>query len=208
MKDVEDYCPNSKQDWRKWLELNHKKKEAIWLIFYKKKSPNYNLSWSESVDEALCFGWIDSTKRAIDSEKYKQYFTKRKAKSNWSKVNKDKVKTLIKQGLMEEQGYKSIEIAKENGSWTILDEVEALIIPEDLKKEFENHKGAIEHFDSLSKSARKTLLYRLVSAKRKDTRQKRILEIVESVSNNLKPIDNPRKNTRQELRYRITIKKE
>ena len=184
MKDVEDYCPNDKNDWRKWLELNHNKKDAIWLIFYKKKSPNYNLSWSESVDEALCFGWIDSTKRAIDGEKYKQYFSKRKAKSNWSKVNKDKIKTLINQGLMEEEGYKSIEIAKENGSWTILDGVEALIIPTDLKEEFKNHKGAMKYFDSLSKSVKKTLLYWVISAKRKETRQKRILEIA---SKHLKP---------------------
>ncbi len=187
MKDVEDYCPHNRHDWRKWLELNHNKKEAVWLIFYKKKSPNYNLSWSESVDEALCFGWIDSVKKTIDTEKYIQYFSKRKAKSNWSKVNKDKVKTLIEQGLMEEAGYKSIEIAKENGSWTILDEVEALVIPEDLKEEFANYKGSLEYFDSLSKSVKKILLYWVVSAKRTETREKRIIEIAESASENLKP---------------------
>lgn len=187
MKDVEEYSPYDKKDWRKWLELNHKKKDAVWLIFYKKKSPNHNLDWSESVDEALCFGWIDSTKRAIDSEKYKQYFSKRKAKSNWSRINKDKVKTLIAQGLMEEEGYKSIEIAKENGSWTILDEIEALKVPEDLKEKFSSYKGSLEYFDSLSKSVKKILLHWVVSAKRKETRQKRILEIVENASNNLKP---------------------
>jgi len=187
MKDVEDYCPYDKKDWRKWLELNHNKKDAVWLIFYKIKSPNHNLGWSESVDEALCFGWIDSTKRTIDNEKYKQYFSKRKAKSNWSKINKEKVKTLIDQGLMQEEGYKSIEIAKENGSWTILDGVEALVIPEDLKEEFANYKGSFEYFDSLSKSIKKILLHWVVSAKRKETRQKRILEILENASNNLKP---------------------
>ena len=187
MNDVEDYCPYDKKDWRKWLKLNHNNKDAVWLIFYKKKSPNHNLTWSESVGEALCFGWIDSTKRTIDNEKYKQYFSKRKSKSNWSKINKDKVKTLIDQGLMEEEGYKSIEIAKENGSWTILDGVEALIIPEDLKEECANYKGSIEYFDSLSKSDKKILLYWIVSAKRKETRQKRILEIVENASKNLIP---------------------
>ena len=187
MKDVEDYCPDDKNDWRKWLELNHHKKEAIWLIFYKKKSPNYNLSWSESVDEALCFGWIDSVKKTIDTEKYIQYFSRRKAKSNWSKINKDKVQILIEQELMKEEGYKSIEIAKENGSWTFLDEVEALLIPEDLKGEFVNYKGSMEYFDSLSKSVKKILLYWIVSAKRKETRQKRILEIAENASKNLKP---------------------
>jgi len=187
MKDVEKCCPYDKQDWRKWLELNHNKKEAVWLVFYKKKSPSYNLSWSESVDEALCFGWIDSVKKTIDTEKYKQYFSKRKAKSNWSKINKDKVQFLIEQGLMKEDGYKSIEIAKENGSWTILDEVEALITPEDLKEVFANYKGSMEYFDSLSKSVKKILLYWVISAKRKETRQKRILEIAENASKNLKP---------------------
>jgi len=187
MNELEAYCPRDKKDWRNWLELNHHKKEAVWLIFYKKKSPKYNLSWSESVDEALCFGWIDSVKKTIDSETYKQYFSKRKAKSNWSKINKDKVTTLIEQGLMKEEGYKSIEIAKENGSWTILDEVEALVIPDDLKEGFTNFEGSMEFFDSLSKSVKKILLHWVVSAKRKETRQKRVLEIAQNASQNLKP---------------------
>lgn len=187
MKDVEDYCPRNRHDWRKWLELNHKKKEAVWLFFYKKKSPNYNLSWSESVDEALCFGWIDSIKKTIDTEKYQQYFSKRKPKSNWSKVNKDKVRTLIEEGLMEEAGYKSIEVAKENGSWAILDQVEALVIPEDLKEGFKKHKGSMEYFDNLSKSTKKILLYWVISAKRLETRQKRIIEIASNAGKQLKP---------------------
>jgi len=94
------YCPKDKADWRNWLKENHLIKDSIWLIFNKKKSPNPNLTWSEAVDEALCFGWIDSTKKSIDDKKYMQYFCKRKPKSNWSKVNKDKVKTLMEQGLM------------------------------------------------------------------------------------------------------------
>lgn len=187
MKDLEEFCPPNRQAWRKWLELNHQRAEGVWLIFYKKKSPNYNLSWSESVDEALCFGWIDSVKKKIDTEKYRQYFSKRKAKSNWSKVNKDKIKVLIEQGLMEAAGYKSIEIAKENGSWTILDNVEALVIPDDLHTAFANYEGSLEYFESLSKSAKKILLYWVVSAKRAETRQKRIIEIAENAGKKLKP---------------------
>lgn len=187
MKDVGYYCPTDKQDWRKWLTVNHETKEAIWLIFYKTKSPNYNMSWSESVDEALCFGWIDSTKRTISDEKYKQYFSKRKAKSNWSKINKDKVKSLIEQGRMEEAGHKSIAIAKENGSWSFLDEVEALVTPNDLREALKVHQGSMEYFERLSKSSKKILLHWVISAKRKETRQKRILEIVENASNNLMP---------------------
>lgn len=184
---MNSYCPANKEDWRNWLKKNHLIEDSIWLIVYKKGSPNPNLSWSEAVDEALCFGWIDSTKKSIDDEKYMQYFCKRKPKSNWSKINKDKVKTLIEQGLMEEAGYKSIEIAKENGSWTILDKVEALEVPEDLKKELENYKGSSEYFDSLSKSDKKILLYWVISAKRKETRQRRVLEVAKSASEKLKP---------------------
>ena len=187
MKEIEEFCPKNKDDWRKWLELNHKSKNSVWLFFYKKSSPKHNLSWSDSVDEAICFGWIDSVKKSIDTERYKQYFSKRKVKSIWSKINKDKVKTLIEQNLMQDQGFKSIEIAKENGSWTTLDEVEALIIPKDLSKEFSKRKGAVEYFDKLSPSVKKILLYWVLSAKRLETRQKRIIEIAENAAKNLRP---------------------
>ncbi|MEO1416846.1 MAG: YdeI/OmpD-associated family protein [Bacteroidota bacterium] len=184
---MDNFCPENKAAWRAWLEENHLKKEFIWLIFYKKSSPTPNLSWSEAVDEALCFGWIDSTKKAIDEEKYIQYFCKRKPKSNWSKVNKDKVKVLIEEGLMTEQGYKSIEIAKENGSWTILDQVEALVVPEDLIAEWAHHKGAATYFDSLSNSKKKNLLYWIMSAKRTETRRKRIVAVAEHAGKNMLP---------------------
>lgn len=186
-KNIEQFCPKNQQDWRAWLVENHKDNESIWLVFYKKKSPNYNLSWSDAVDEALCFGWIDSTKRSLDNERYIQYFTKRKPKSNWSKVNKDKVKVLIETELMQEAGFKTIEIAKENGSWTILDEVEALIVPKDLTEEFKKHKGSLEYFESLSNSVKKTLLYWIMMGKREETRNKRITEIAERASKNEKP---------------------
>lgn len=113
----------------------------MYLTKHQEKTPS--ISWSEAVDEALCFGWIDSTKKTIDKERYMQYFSKRKAKSNWSKINKDKVKTLIDQGLMQEEGYKSIETAKQNGSWTMLDEVEALVIPDDLNEQLVAYKNAM-----------------------------------------------------------------
>lgn len=187
MKEAKEICPKNRKAWREWLQLNHIEKDAVWLIFYKKKSPNFNLSWSESVDEALCFGWIDSTKKTVDKERYKQYFSKRKPKSNWSKVNKDKITSLIDQGLMKKAGYKSIEIAKENGSWTILDTIENLEIPEDLERELKSLKGAREFFEKQSKSYKKSMLYWVFSAKRKETRNKRIMEIVENASVQRKP---------------------
>jgi len=178
MKDVGEYCPSDAGEWRRWLELNHSKENAVWLILYRKNAPKHNLTWSEAVDEALCFAWIDSTKKTIDSERYKQYFSKRKAKSNWSRVNKEKVSKLIEKDLMTPAGYESIATAKRNGSWTLLDAVEALEVPEDLRAALANYNEAMAYFESLSKSNKKMLLYWVISAKRPETRQKRIIEIV------------------------------
>ncbi len=147
-----------------------------------------SVGWSEAVDEALCFGWIDSTRISIDDEKFMQLFSKRKPGSVWSKINKGKVQQLIEIGLMMPAGFKSIEIAKQNGSWSILDEVEELIIPKDLQKELKARKGSKEFFLSLSKSSRKAILQWLVLAKRPETRQKRILEIAELAAQKLKPV--------------------
>lgn len=186
-QEIESFCPSSKKEWRLWLEKNHHSKDAVWLIMYKKNTHKPTITWSDAVDEALCFGWIDSVKKTIDSEKYKQYFCKRKTKSNWSKVNKEKIDVLTQQGLMTEAGIKSVEVAKENGSWTILDSVEALIIPKDLDLAFSKQENAKDFFLSLSKSHRKLLLYHIVSAKRPETKQKRIDEIVLQMVNKQKP---------------------
>lgn len=181
------FCPSNKDEWREWLEKNHKKEESIWLIFYKKKSANFNLSWSQAVDEAICFGWIDSVKKSLDEERYIQYFTKRKPTSIWSKINKNKVETLTKQGLMSDAGLKCVRIAKENGSWTILDTVEKLIIPKDLERKFQQYPNSKDYFQSLSVVIRKRLLYWVISAKKKDTREKRIGEIAEMAGKKLLP---------------------
>ncbi|CAM3328511.1 YdeI/OmpD-associated family protein [Zobellia roscoffensis] len=186
-QETEHFCPSDPQEWRAWLETNHVQKDSVWLIIHKKKSACPNLSWSEAVDHALCFGWIDSIKKTIDSEKYKQYFGKRKAKSNWSRINKEKVVYLTEQNLMTKAGLQSITIAKTNGSWSILDHIEALIIPEDLAVALEEREGSNAYFEGLSKSAKKILLHWVVSAKRPETREKRILEIAENASKDQKP---------------------
>ncbi|MEQ8910443.1 MAG: YdeI/OmpD-associated family protein [Vicingaceae bacterium] len=184
---TESYCPTSRDDWRKWLEKHHQSEEAVWLIYYKASSPNPSLSWSEAVDEALCFGWIDSTKKTIDEERYMQYFSKRKPKSHWSKINKEKVAQLIRNKQMTKAGFDSIEKAKQNGSWNALDASEALEVPNDLKEALAKHQGATEFYEGLSKSAKKILLHWVISAKRIETRQKRIVEIAENASKNKKP---------------------
>lgn len=123
----------------------------------------------------------------MDEEKFTVFFSKRKANSVWSKVNKEKIERLIAQGLMTKAGYDSIERAKENGFWIILDEVEALIIPEDLAAEFEKSPDAKNYFSGLSRTDKRNILQWLVLAKREETRKKRITEIVELAQQNLKP---------------------
>lgn len=186
-KEIETYCPQSQTDWRQWLEKNHQSEKSVWLIYYTKKSNVPSLSWSEAVDEALCFGWIDSTKKKIDDFSFMQFFSKRKPKSNWSKINKQKVQQLVESNKMAKAGYESIETAKQNGYWTILDEVEELLIPSDLEIAFKKYKGSKDYFLSLSKSIRKMIIGWVALAKRQETRQKRIDEIIESAAQHLKP---------------------
>jgi uncharacterized protein YdeI (YjbR/CyaY-like superfamily) len=186
-KDKETFYPTNREEWRLWLKNNHSSLTSVWVIFYKKNAQLPTISWSEAVDEALCFGWIDSTKKTIDKERYIQYFSRRKPNSIWSKINKEKVAKLIQNDLMTKAGFDSIEIAKQNGSWTIMDDVEKLIIPNDLKKELESNPNSKEYFWSLSKSKRKEMLAWIVLAKRTETREKRIKEIAECANKNLKP---------------------
>lgn len=186
-KETETFSPKNRQQWRQWLEKNHDKKQSIWLIFYKKNASVTAISRSEALDEALCFGWIDSTARPINDEQFMQSFTRRKPYSVWSKINKGHVDRLIAEGLMMPAGYESIEAAKKNGSWSVLDDVEELVIPKDLAKEFKAHPGSKKYFMSLSKSVKKIMLQWIVLAKRTETRQKRITEIAELAAQQLKP---------------------
>lgn len=186
-KEIETISPKNRQEWREWLQENHDKKQSVWLIYYKKKSNITTISYSEAVEEALCFGWIDSKAKPLDEEKFMQFFSRRKAKSVWSGINKEKIARLINEGLMTRAGYQIIEIAKQNGSWTILDEAEALIIPGDLDEAFQKRPNAKNYFSSLSRSDKRNILQWLVLAKKQETRQKRISEIAELAGQNQKP---------------------
>lgn len=186
-KQIPFFYPATTQDWRDWLAQYHQSEDAVWVIFYKKKSIHPSISWSEAVDEALCFGWIDSVKKKLDEERSIQFFSKRKPTSTWSKINKDKVERLIKNGLMTPKGYECIEIAKQNGTWTILDEVEALTIPQDLEDALNAHTDAKDYFLSHSKTVKKMMLQWIVMAKRPETRQKRIAEIATFAAEKKKP---------------------
>ena len=152
---IEVFYPESILEWREWLKNNHTSQKSVWLVFHTKASKKESLTWSEAVDVALCFGWIDSKKIKINDDTSHQFFSKRRVKSTWSKINKEKISRLIAEGLMTEGGYKTIEVAKENGSWTILDEVEELIVPDDLEEAFKIHEGSKDYFLGLSKSSKK-----------------------------------------------------
>lgn len=183
----ETFHPADRNAWRQWLARDHEVKISVWVVFYKVKTGQRGLSWSEAVDEALCFGWIDSKALTLDEHRYMQFFSRRKPKSVWSRINKEKVDRLIADGLMAEAGLRCIEIAKENGSWTSLDAVEDLIIPPDLEKAFKKHKGSKIFFTGLSKSVRKAILQWIAMAKLPETRQRRINEVAELGARGEKP---------------------
>ncbi|GAA0878700.1 YdeI/OmpD-associated family protein [Algoriphagus jejuensis] len=187
MQEPEVFCPRNTTEWRAWLEQNHNSKSSVWVVFYSKATQKPSLTWSDAVDAALCYGWIDSKKIKIDHETSHQFFSKRKAKSTWSKINKDKIDKLMESGLMTQAGLDAVAVAKLNGSWTILDQVEDLIVPRDLEEALVSKPGAKEFFESLSKSVRKMMLTWLVFAKRLETRQNRIDEIAELASKGQKP---------------------
>ena len=183
---VKIFYAKTQKEWRKWLEKNHRSEKAVWLIFYKKGSGIQSTNYAEALEEALCFGWIDSKAIKKDDESYYQYFAKRKPESNWSKVNKEKVARLIEKGLMTSAGFESIEIAKRNGTWTALDEVEELIIPPDLQLLFDKNIAAFENWKNFSRYIKRGILEWILNAKRSETRQKRIAETVELAEKNIK----------------------
>ena len=186
MKEIEEKYFKNDSEFRDWLNEKHNKVKGVYLIFYAVNHEKESMRWEEAVRVALCYGWIDSTVKNIGPGKRRQYFCPRKPKSVWSKVNKDHIKELTVQGLMHKSGLAAIEIAKKNGSWTELDDVEKGVIPEDLQRAFKKKKIAFENFQNFTRGQRKSYLYWLHQAKRKETRQKRIKEIIANCQKNIK----------------------
>ena len=185
---LESFQAKDRKEWREWLEKNHHTSLGVWLIYYKVKSGKPSVQYSEAVKEALCFGWIDSKVKSLDAERYMQIFTPRKRKSVWSKLNKQYIEELIEQGLMTEAGLVKIEAAKQDGSWNTLDAIEELIIPADLKQALEANETANRYFEAFSKSSKKNILFWIESAKRPETRLKRIEQTISSVAQNKNPL--------------------
>ena len=185
------YYAKDRKAWRKWLGKNHATSPGIWLIFYKSSTGKRKLFYDDAVEEALCFGWIDSTSKSYNEEKYMQRFTPRKPKSGWSGPNKKRIEKLIEKGLMMPTGLEKIEIAKKNGSWESLDHIYApadqLQIPDDLEKAFSKNKKARTNFEHFAVFTRRQFLYWINAAKRPETRKARIKLAVLMCKANKKP---------------------
>jgi len=177
------YYAKNRQAWRKWLEKNHRDSSGVWLVYYKKGSGKTRVEYADAVEEALCFGWIDSTLNPIDDEKYMQLFTPRKHKSGWSKLNKDRVEKMIAQGLMALAGHEKIEAAKKHGTWSKLDHIESFTLPPELKKAFTGNKKAMQFFEALSKTNKKYILYYVNNVKDPEKKARRVEEIIAAANN-------------------------
>ncbi|OON68043.1 YdeI/OmpD-associated family protein [Hymenobacter sp. CRA2] len=184
LADLPHVTAADRQQWRQWLEENHATAAGAWLVYHKKSSGQPSISWAEAVQEALCFGWVDSKANTIDEHRYKQVFTPRKPRSVWSKINKQHIERLSAAGLMQPAGLHAIEVAKQNGSWTAIDASENLEVPADLVEALATNEAARGNFEDFSTSNRKMLLQWLLSAKRPDTRARRVADIVQMAAAN------------------------
>ena len=167
----------SRAEWRRWLDAHHDRSPGVWLVIYKKgRGPH--VSWDEVVDEALCYGWIDSTGRRIDDDRWAIHVRPRKPASAWSRVNKDRIDRLTAEGKMAPAGLAAVAAAQASGAWTALDEVEAGVVPDDLQAALDASPVARATWDGYPPSTRKLALAWISTAKRPDTRARRVAETV------------------------------
>ncbi|MGB3683111.1 MAG: YdeI/OmpD-associated family protein [Rubrobacteraceae bacterium] len=176
----------SREEWRAWLNANHESAESIWLVTFKKDSGKPYVSYDDVVEEAICFGWIDSLPRKLDDERTMLLLSPRKPGSAWSKANKDRVERMNAAGKMRPAGRQKIEQSKADGSWTFLDDVETLVIPDDLAAALAEYENAEENFAAFPRSAKRGILEWIKQAKRTETRSKRVRETAELASKNVR----------------------
>jgi uncharacterized protein YdeI (YjbR/CyaY-like superfamily) len=180
---MDRFTPESRAAWRAWLANNHDTIDGVWLVFYKRGTGKENLTYDDAVEEALCFGWIDNVKRSIDAERYEFRFTPRKENSKWSPSNKTRVERLIKARKMTAAGKRAIEAAKRNGRWDEPDRPRLdLSMPDELARRLSRNKRARTFFEGLAPSYQRQFIGWIVSAKRDDTRQRRLDETIELLS--------------------------
>jgi uncharacterized protein YdeI (YjbR/CyaY-like superfamily) len=176
--------PLSRAEWRAWLAQNYTQKEGVWLISYKKATGQPRFEYDEAVEEALCFGWVDSKPAKLDDARSMLWFAPRKPRTNWSKPNKDRVERLTAAGLMTPAGLAKVDAAKADGSWAALDGVENLEIPDDLATALALFPDAGAHFAAFPRSAKRGILEWILNAKRPETRARRIEETARLAEDN------------------------
>jgi uncharacterized protein YdeI (YjbR/CyaY-like superfamily) len=168
------------------LAENHLRDEGIWLISYKKATGKQYFDYNDAVEEALCFGWIDSKPNKLDDERSMLWFAPRKVGTGWSRPNKERIERMLASGLMEQAGLEMIEAAKADGSWSSLDAIENLEIPPDLAGAFARHPQSAENFEAFPRSAKRGILEWIHTAKRAPTRAKRIEETASLAAQNIR----------------------
>jgi uncharacterized protein YdeI (YjbR/CyaY-like superfamily) len=185
-KNVKAILAPSRSAWREWLANYHDTEKSVWLIIYKKESGIPSVYYPEAVDEALCFGWVDSSIAKRDEKSYYQYFAKRNPKSNWSKVNKNKIEYLSQQGLIHPAGIAMVELAKKTGTWMALEDVDNLVVPKEMQLLLENQPQAQKNWEAFPASTRRGILEWIFNAKKPETKTKRIHETVTLAAQNIK----------------------
>ncbi len=183
---IKTFHAKTRKHWRRWLEKNQVSEKKVWLIIYRKGSKTPSVYYEEAVEEALCFGWIDSKGNKRDEESYYQFFCQRKPKSNWSRTNRQRVEKLVEAGLMTASGQTMIDLAKKTGTWTALEDIHNLVIPEDLQQMFNGNETAFKNFEAFSPSIKRGILEWIMNAKKPETRQQRIAQTVELAEKNIK----------------------
>lgn len=176
--------PFDRAGWREWLIANQAESKGVYLVSWRRGSGRTSVSYEEAVEEALCVGWIDATGRTLDAERSIQWFAPRRSRSGWARSNKERIARLTAAGLMLPAGLAVVEEAKRNGTWTMLDDVEKLVVPDDLAKALAAAPPARTNWDDFPPSARRALLEWIVHAKRSETRAKRIAEIASKAARN------------------------
>ena len=177
--DGERVQPDTVEQWRAWLAAHHGRPDGVWLVTWRAGSGGPRITYDEAVEQALCFGWVDSRPRALDERRTMLWFAPRKAGSGWSRPNKQRVAGLLAAGLMAPAGRAVVDRAQADGSWTMLDAVEDLVVPDDLAAALAAHPPAAEHWAAFPRSVKRGILEWIVQAKRPATRARRVAETAE-----------------------------
>ena len=187
MKISKTYYAANRDEWRAWLEKHYSTETQIWLIYYKKHSGKSRIAYNDAVEEALCFGWIDSTIQRIDDDRYAQKFTPRKSDSKWSALNKRRVAKLIKEGRMTDAGLVKINFSDTKDNYGRTSRVKKqLKIPQYLKQALMNSRTAWDNFNKLAPSYRRNYILWISTAKKEETRNKRLKEAITLLTQNRK----------------------